>query len=320
MQKKKVKYYDFDLNKSASDRWGPIIDDNKEYIPDTMLAIHKLLDQYGMAQNIIQLLYSMTNNKDVYYLDEINYLSTRLGLEVHQLLILQLVYEASSACTTNILKINNKDLFFRTMDWDLSSLKNITIGLNIIKNDQIICKAVTWIGYIGLLTATNLVHNFTICVNYRKTTDMNIFNILNNVRKIVNRIWPIGYFIRYSMELNIGKNVAIDLLKTTEFVSPCYLTIFSADGSKILTRDADKCIAERTDNLYQTNCDYDKSEPDILFSAKRNELIKEINKKISTENITSAKRILKLLMRNPIINDHTIYVYCIVGNKIRCFI
>ena len=320
MQRRKIEYYDFDLDKTPAEKWGKIIDDNIDVIPNAMLSIHKLLDQYGMAQDVIQLLYSMTNNRDVYYLDEITYLSSRLGLEIHQLLILQLVYESASACTTNILAVNNKKLFLRTMDWDLPVLKDITVGINLIKNGQIISKAITWIGYIGLLTATNLTHDFTISVNYRRTTDVNILHVLNNVRKVMNRIWPIGYFIRYLMELNLGKNIVLDMLKNTEFVSPCYLTIFSRIGSVILTRDADKCISERYDNLYQTNCDFGTTTPDILYSVKRNELIKTVNKKISDEKIISAKKILKLLLKNPIINEQTIYVYCIVGNKIRCFV
>lgn len=320
MQKRKVIYYDFDLDKPAADRWSKIIIDNAAVIPDAMMSIHKLLDSYGIAQNIISMLYSMTNNKDIYYLDEITYLSEQLGLEVHQLLILQLVYEAASACTTNIIKVGNKNIFFRTMDWDLPVLKNITVGLNIIKNGQVISKAITWIGYIGFLTATNLVHDYSISVNYRRTTDVNVFTILSNVKRIVGRIWPIGYFIRYLMETNLNKNIAVDMLKSTEFVSPCYLIIYSPSGSVILTRDADKCISERSDNLYQTNCDYGKKSPDILYSVARTELIESINKKISLENITSAKKILKLLMKNPIINDTTIYVYCIVGDKIRCFV
>lgn len=99
--------------------------------------------------------------------------------------------------------------------------------------------------------------------------------------------------------------------------------------SCILTRDCDKIVNIRYDNLVQTNCDYDKTKPNILYSVERRKTINKIQQKINSINlnesnesikIMDSNKILKLFLKFPIINCETIYIHYQYTNEHATFI
>jgi len=69
----------------------------------------------------------------------------------------------------------------------------------------------------------------------------------------------------------------------------------------------------------QTNCDWNKVEPDILYSVKRRNMIKSLEESFIEFNICESKKILKMLLKFPIINHETIYVHYQYKNEYRSF-
>lgn len=311
-----ITFYDFNLDASGKNKWKLIFDAHLNILSNVRQQLKNILDQFGIATSIVKPLYKMTNEDNIMFYDEICYIADRMNMDPYEILLLQLVYETSSACTTAIIDINGKEFFFRTMDWPMKFLKNITIGLNLIKNGKNIGKVTTWLGYTGYLTATNLINNYTICINYRRTQQISISALMKNVYRTFMQSWPIGYLVRYIIENNLSISDIEFQLSKAQIISPCYITIYIPNSkSIIITRDCDKAINIRTSDLIQTNCDYDKTEPNILWSVERVAAIKEAQKILSNEKKLSTKDILNILLKHPILNMDTIYVHYQYNNE-----
>lgn len=307
-----VIFYDFDVDKSAEENWGPIFDKNKHLLPKILPQLHNLLEQYGTITTLIKPAYSLISANNIMFYDEICYIAKRIELDPYCVLLLQLIYESSSACTTAIFQIDNKPFFFRTMDWPMEFLKDMTIGLNIIRNGKIIGKVTTWFGYVGFLTATNTVDDYTIAINYRRTEQISLSAMCKNFYRIITSKWPIGYLVRGIITSCKNQKNALDILKHAELISPCYITFFAKNGSScIITRNCDSVENVRLNNLFQTNCDLGKSEPNILHSLERYKIL---------QKITPDKDLLSQLLKYPIINDETIYYNYQFGNLYRSII
>jgi hypothetical protein len=321
-----IPVYDFNLNKSPSGRWDEIFNDNQDKINLAKVEIKKILANLGynaISKITKPIIYSFKFLNKLYYADEIAYIAQRMKMSFDEVLVLQLIYECSSACTSAILHVGSNDLFFRTMDWPMEFLKSITIELNIKKNDVSIAHGITWIGYVGLLTVTTAASDYSgsnmfgVSINYRATKDITLGSIIKNAFRTFNMKWPIGYLVRDIIEKNMGKTRAIKTLCDAHLISPCYITVFSEGSSQIITRDADSIVSIRNTDLIQTNCDYDKTEPNILWSCERRGLMKKIEGELNTE--MTLNDMIKKLLVFPIQNTETVYVYSYYKGKSEAY-
>ncbi len=316
-----VKKYKFDLDLPESKRWIRILDDNKDKLPKIKNMINDILIQ----QKITGVLYTMIaslinhNKKKIMYYDEIACIAKKINIEFPKMLIMQLMYESSSACTSIVTKVNDKNVFIRTMDWDMDILKELTITLQITKNNNIICIAPTWIGCVGLFTG--ITHNYAIAINYRRTKNISIMSSINNITKLSNMYWPASYLLRYTCEKGYNITSAEGLLSKSNIVSPCYYTLFNKSGpSYLITRDSTSCSVIKSDNIVQTNCDQDKTTPDILYSVERRNIIKKSIKK-NNNNYKSLDVFLEDVLIHPIVNNETVFITMIDDtNKISTIV
>lgn len=311
---RKIKFYDFNLDLPLDERYKEIFDDHKNIIPRIKPKIREILDEYGFAINLLKPVYYLTPKTNLMYFDEINYLAHFFSMTPLEGIIMQLIYETFSACTTAIIDVNDKKLFLRTMDWDMTFLKELTVGLNIYKKNKLIARAVTWVGYVGLLTAisikNNVEKNYTLAINYRRTQSLSLYSILKNFFRVITLRWPIGYLIRNIIEKKCNVDKTIKILRDYELISPCYITVYHQEKSCVITRNCDSVDNIRYNNLVQTNCDFDKIIPNILWSTERrdhvNDIIKDIKKK-NKINESDIKIILSRLLNFPVLNEETIY-------------
>lgn len=310
----KIQFFDFDINKTASERWMPILDFYADHLSSIKNKLKEILKNSGLPLFLMKPVYDTIPKNKILYHDEICYIATRMNMHAYEILLLQLIYETSSACTSTVLKIGTENFYFRTMDWNMSFLKDITIGLNIISDNKKIGRAITWVGYVGFLTATNIVEKYSIAINYRKSKNFNILGLIKNVHRTIGMCWPIGILVRHIIENKFNLYDTKKKLEEAELISPCYITLYVPDyQTYILTRDCDKLIDIRTEDLIQTNCDNNMQGSNILYSYERIEQIKKIQKKIDKyleKNYQiSVETILKWLSEHPVINETTIYYY-----------
>lgn len=196
------------------------------------------------------------------------------------------------------------------------SLSCFTIGLNIKKKGKLIGKVTTWLGYVGFLTATNLIDNYTITINYRRTRDISFGGLVKNLYRTLTMSWPIGYLVRYIIESEHAIPTAEQHIEKCELITPCYVTFYVPNKSTyIFTRDCDKIVDVRNKELVQTNCDWDKTEPNILYSLERVSFVKKVQSVIDGRSGWTIDEILGLLMQFPVMNEETIYVHYQFGDK-----
>lgn len=319
MEHRQIPFFDFDLSQTAEQRWKPIIDSFQNQLPALRQTLRGILAQYGMTVTALKPVYWLTPASKIIHYDEICYIAERIGMEPFEILLVQLIYETSSACSVGVFKVQGQELFFRTMDWPMLFLKDITIGLNVQKNGVLIAKVTSWLGYVGFLTATSIdasTSKYTIAINYRRTQPMTTSALFNNFIRTLSMNWPIGYLIRYVIESRLSIHHAEWLLGNANLISPTYITLYVPKiKTVIFTRDPDRTVDKRNTDLVQTNCDCDKNEPDILWSIDRRRLMHEVESMLHGTNDIKVERVLAKLMRNPIINNETIYVHYQYGDQ-----
>lgn len=300
--------FDYDLDLPMDKRLAPIFIAFDEKIDTLVRHVDTLLRPYSSALTVLGLM-EASISKNAMYADELQYITEHTGLTFAETLFMQLIYEASSACTTGC----NANFYLRTMDWEMPFLKDYTIQLNITRSGVPVCKAITWVGYVGFLTTWTDAE--MIAVNYRRTCDMTIGTMLNNAQRVAAMYWPVGYLVR---EVAVGARSSSTLSSAT-LVSPCYITILdlkNSSKSKVIVRSADRCTSVRAPNegvLVQTNCDAKGVGCDILHSFAR---ITSFEKLLVEEEDDIDALVAKALTF-PIKNSSTIYYWALYRGEVR---
>jgi len=305
-----IKEFKFDLDAKPQDRWVHIIE---SYSPVEITSLvnfgRKLLEPYRDAMSYFEYGLGLYPPSGIMYLGELNCIAEMCKLSLLEVLALQLIYEAHAACTTGIWQVNGKPHLFRTMDWETIFLRRFTIKLNVYHHNKLIGEAVTWLGFVGFFTASSWQHNYSVMVNYRRTSEnLTMTNLGKNLIRLVVGCYPIAYLVRNTVNVDNYEN-ALKKFETTSLISPCYLTIYhhlNYEKSRILTRDHDGLVSSRQTLLIQTNCDHDKILPNILHSLQR--------RKLASEIIATCPTNYGDFLKFPILNDETIYVYFMTGN------
>jgi hypothetical protein len=319
---KTIPEFDFNLDTEPSQRWKHILDHFQQN-PNTLSKLKNnidiILQQFGyntiysMITKSVSGIYSLFNW--IMYKEEMQSIADFIDLPLEKVIIMQLIYEVSAACTTFVTKVDNDYTMFRTLDWPMNFLNDLTINLNIKKNGQTIGKATTWAGYVGMITAMSS-NGYAIALNYRRTQNFSFNTIINNALNTLKLRWPIGYLIRYTVENNTPYETAISYLKSAELISPCYLTVcHHKKKPMIITRNTtDVAYSISDDFVIQTNIDCDADNPktvtgfeNILYSVERQEYCyKHITN--SKNNFQSIKKLFDTFIEFPVINHDTIYL------------
>lgn len=222
-------------------------------------------------------------------------------MDFYKILLMQLIYEINSGCTTVVTRVKDQNVLFRTMDWPLKLLSRLTIKLRVIKNKQYLCSVVTWLGCVGWFTAFN--GSTAVMINYKSGT-----SILSSITKTMKLYYPVSYLVRTCYENNYSYNKIIRTLKHTNIISPCYYTVFNTKEDPIvITRLPTRYDVRYNSYSVQTNCDDDKKRPNIMYSVERRKIIKDSIQK-NNNNYNSYDELLRDFAISPIINVETIYI------------
>lgn len=248
---------------------------------------------------------------NVYYIDELKGISERADIPLDKLIMMQLCYEMFSCCTSVIINNKTDTVHYRTMDWQMDGLSDLTIIVDFIKNDKILFSATTWAGYVGVMTAVKP-EVCTIALNFRQIGD----GIFTNLKKSLSGSWPVGFLIRHLMETEESFDRIETFLKNSELISPCYLTISGISPGKgsiicrtrTCTDKYKKLTKKQSEFLVQTNIDFDKSDdltvPDIVYSKQRIQQVTQLMNNVKSKEVS----LISTFDVWPIINETTVYV------------
>lgn len=321
---KSVPKFIINLDDKPENRWNQVIKEYKSKFNSVINVMNKLLQGFsGTVLTWLTWFYS----EQVFYIDELKAISNKSGIELEKLIILQLCYELFACCTSILINEGDKIIHYRTMDWEMSELKDLTIHVTFIKNGKQLFSATTWAGYVGVMTGIKP-GVCTLALNYRRIGG----SILTNVNKSINGSWPIGFLMRHMLETENSYETIKNYLCDSALISPCYLTVGGVKSGEgvVICRTRDKVDKIQTLNennhnfLVQTNIDYDKENDinvqNIMYSKQRIFCVKNImNNYDKTNNV---KDIIQKFNKWPIINETTVYasIMCCKDNKMYSFV
>lgn len=317
MSQSYVKYtlvpkFTVNLDLKPEKRWNDIIDTYKTKFESVMIILDDMINNFGFAGIILKWLTWFYSEK-VFYIEELRAISKRSRVKLEKLIIMQLCYELFACCTSILINEGDNILHYRTMDWEIPELKDLTIEVDFTKDGKKIFSATTWAGYVGVMTGIKP-DICTIALNYRRTGE----SILTNYNKSINGSWPVGFLIRHLFETENNCDKIKGSLINSSLISPCYLTIGGAKSGDgiILCRTRDKTDKMQIigsndhDFIVQTNIDhtkeFDNTCENIMYSQERIGIIKSIMEEYRTVNKT--EKLVQQFNEWPIINNTTIYV------------
>lgn len=307
MEGRTPKQYIIDLDLPPNQRWTQLFNDHKQQCLNAVKELDKIVSGSMLGRIVaftaenIAYLYGMAGR--ALYIEEIRANAELMGISVGKAILFQLVYEMSAMCTSIGSTVNGEMIHYRTMDWDMQFLKDLTVSLEFTRKGKTLFHAVSWVGYIGILTAM-VPGKYSLSINFRQTGT----SLLSNVTRLMAEYYPIGYLCREILESDYSVDEAINRLKTEELVAPCYITICRPDSVMVIARDRSAIANLRLSNSHciQTNRDYGQvGGENILYSLERYELADKV---ISTFKGDKYEDLVKVLSVKPIINEETIYI------------
>ncbi|VBB18342.1 hypothetical protein YASMINEVIRUS_805 [Yasminevirus sp. GU-2018] len=296
------------LDLPPDQRWTHVIKLYKHKFSKVMDTVDTLLGGItGTALKWVTWWYS----ENVFYIEELKAISETSGVELEKLILLQLCYEMFSCCTSIVINDKDRTVHYRTMDWEMPKLADLTIKADFVKNDTVLFSATTWAGYVGVMTGVKQ-NVCTVALNYRRLGD----SIFTNFSNSINGAWPIGFLIRHLLETESSYSAIKKHLTNSRLISPCYITLSGNRKSRavIINRsredsDSVERIGENVgDYIVQTNIDNSKlseNVPNIVYSKQRVGLTKRCMK--DYECVSDVRELLQRFNSFPIINETTIY-------------
>ncbi len=313
--------FDIDLDKTVEDRYSEVIKHYTPRIESISKKIeeiyHEYLPKIPLFNTSLNILINFHKEKILYY-DEIEYWSKIFNINFHKILILQLLYEMNSGCTSVVYK----GVMYRTMDWPMEFLKELTYQGRFLKNGRVIYEGICWLGSVGLFTVKS--PHYSISINYRRVKNVSLLTLINNYLNLVNMHFPVSYLVRHIVESEMDSDSAIDALKKYKIVCPVYYTINVFDRTPVvIQRDpiGFKTYNEEEKNQYtiQTNCDVDKLN-DVQYMNHMNimnsyERYMQINKILNRkESRSTVNNLLESFSEYPVMNEETIY-FCVISKE-----
>lgn len=327
-----VPTYQVNLDLDPVDRWKPIVTKYSQPL-ETMINYMKsfILKFSPKLQLLIDLvdkrLGKLADTLPAPYGDEIKGMSNATGIELGELVFFNIFYELFTICTSIVAQDDQGNMYHaRNLDfglflgWDVKNdtwmvselLRPITINVEFIRGGKLLYKAVSFVGFVGLLTAVKP-GAFSYTMNERYGINggyVGLFEWITGVdrKQAWTTLLPRDVF-ENTPDLDFES--AVKIFSTTPLLAPCYYILAGAKPNQgaVVTRDR-KTAADiwRMDNdkswfLAQTN--YDHWEKPLFIDDRvtpANTCMNEMGR-----GNASFKGIFNVLSTRPVLNKLTVY-------------
>jgi hypothetical protein len=147
---------------------------------------------------------------------------------------------------------------------------------------------------------------------------------MSNIKRLLEWKWPVSYLVRDIVESSRKFQDVVIRLAESELVAPCYFTVLCGSQSCVITRSpTDYRLQkwdEKTQALIQTNrddnCTWNGSQDNIIWSKERCKFLKGLVAK-NQGKWKSLDQFKQDVLKEPVINEQTIYVCCLTQNTIE---
>ena len=311
--------YVVNLDKPPTERWSHVVSNYATLYPILMKELYKII-----PKPIVDFATKITAVLDDYipapYGDEIRGIAKYTNSSVGETVMGNLAYDFTAfrhhllksrrgACTSILaVTANNTLLHGRNLDYAFKNiLRNFTINVEFYKGGQLVFKATTFAGMVGVYTGMRP-SGISISLDERNT-GMIWENIIAALETKLHGL--IGVLIRDVLtDKTISYEDAIQKLSKTHIIAPCYLIVggLGKEGA-VITREQTHSLniwyfnGSSTWYLVETN--YDHWNPPPSNDNRRQPAIQALER-IGQKDIT-VESMYQVLSTYPILNNATAY-------------
>ncbi|XP_069599501.1 N-acylethanolamine-hydrolyzing acid amidase-like [Ranitomeya imitator] len=303
--------YNLSLDLPPEQRWQPVLrqynnTDVKEamrYVLDTTLPkwVHAIIRPLAEVE-LAFLIHEP-------YAGEIKGIARTLGVNVGDVVALNLCYEATAFCTSIIAQDDNGNVYHgRNLDYNFPDiLRKLTMDLDFIQNEKVAYTGTTFLGYVGLWTGQRP-YVFTVSGDARVKGDW----WKNAISAFFKRSSPVSWLVRDALNADNDFEAAALRLSKTPIIAETYYIMGGTQPKEglVITRNRDgPADLWPLDPLHgewfrvETNYDHWTTPPP--FDDRRSPAIKALNATGQTNINTDS--LYKVLSVKPVINSNTIY-------------
>jgi len=326
-----VPTYVVNLDLPAEQRWVDISKKYSQQISNMVTYIKKFVLEFSpQLQKLIDIvdndLGQFANTLPNGYGDEIKGIANATNIQLGELMLYNMFYEIFTLCTSIVGQDQNGKMYHaRNLDfglflgWDLTNdtwiiselLRPLIINVNYTRNNELLYKSVTFVGYVGLITAVKP-GEFSYSMNERYGIDGGYIGLFEWILNI-NRDQAFATLLARDIieRDNVDFYEVSALFAKTPLLAPCYYIIAGPNPNEgaVITRDreGDRDIWQLGTNntwfLVQTNYDHWKAP---LFIDDRVTPANTCMQKSGQEGL-SFEGLFNVLSSKPVLNKLTVY-------------
>lgn len=275
------------LDLPPSERWTEVAKAKKAEVYKMHEALKNLTEDI-LGARVLKLIDSampkLLNTLPWEFTEEMKSLSEISGLPLGEVVLYNVFYEFFTVCTSIVAQDPNGEIYHaRNMDfglflgWDPQNhtwamtevLRPTVIKLHFQRSQKTVFKAVTFAGYLGILTGVKQ-GAFSMTVNERFNLNGGFIGLLEWLLGDHSQHW-VGFLTRQLMQNETSYEAAKTMLSTTKLIAPVYFILAGTQPGQgaIITRDRNSneadvyTLADAADKWFvlQTNYDHWKTPP-----------------------------------------------------------
>ncbi|XP_073397261.1 N-acylethanolamine-hydrolyzing acid amidase-like isoform X1 [Dendrobates tinctorius] len=303
--------YNLSLDLPPEQRWQPVlrhynsteVKEAMRYVLDTTLPkwVHAIIRP--LAE--IELAFLIHEP----YAGEIKGIARTLGVNVGDVVALNLCYEATAFCTSIIAQDDKGNVYHgRNLDYDFPDiLRKLTMDLDFIQNEKVAYTGTTFLGYVGLWTGQRP-YVFTVSGDARVQGEW----WKNAISAFFKRSSPVSWLVRDALNDDHDFEAAALRLSKTPIIAETYYIMGGTQPKEglVITRNRDGPadlwpLDPLNGEWFRVETNYDHWTTPPPFDDRRSPAIEALNA-TGQANINT-NSLYQVLSVKPVINSNTVY-------------
>ncbi|XP_066488279.1 N-acylethanolamine-hydrolyzing acid amidase [Tiliqua scincoides] len=298
------------LDSPPEHRWEPVL---RFFDPGFLRTAARRIIEESVPEWVRPVLEPLVEKLDYFvpqpFAGEIRGICKSVGMNVGDLILLNLAYESTAFCTSIIAQDKNGNVYHgRNLDYAFQDiLGKLTLDVDFLRNDKVVFRGTTFLGYVGLWTGQRP-YKFTVSGDERAAGAW----WENAVAAFLNLNTPVSWLIRTTLSEAEDFESAAQMLANTPIIASVYYIIGGTsprEGAVITRKRRGPVDIWPLDPLsgewYRVETNYDHWKAPPPRDDRRTPAIKALNA-TGQQNI-NLESLYQVLSVNPVLNNFTIY-------------
>lgn len=160
----RIPTYTIDLSLPPLQRYQRIATDFLPHLASLTTLFDEIVPR-PVFRDLARVLLRRLNSKE--QTEELRGIHIVTGIGMHLLVAFNVLLDLFMGCTSGGVKLPKEDrmLHFRTLDWDMNSLRKVMVQLEYVRDGVMVASAITYVGCVGVLTGVR--KGLSMSLNFR---------------------------------------------------------------------------------------------------------------------------------------------------------